>query len=153
MHPSPLRTSARPTLALLFLLILAQFLQPGSLNALESPRTPRNPYAPPPSVRAANAPKIHPQGEWYAVGYRMAQEALPSYSVMEIPEDDLSRRLLPVLATLNIKADTDLSSADLKLLQQGWDDALARRSPALTYPPDQPQSIVHEGLRGFHAFR
>ncbi|WP_395740612.1 S1C family serine protease [Prosthecobacter sp.] len=154
---------------LLALALLIHLQPPASVHALESARVPRNPYAPPPSARtptlptaAATTPSTllastpgatpDPLGEWYAVGHRMAQEAMPYYRTFAVAEKDIGKRLTEVLSALGIKADTQLKNTELKLLQQGWDDAAAGRALALTYPPDQDRSIVPPALRGFFRF-
>jgi S1-C subfamily serine protease len=93
-----------------------------------------------------------PLGEWYAVGHLMANEALPSYRMLAVPEKEISKRLTEVLFALAVKPDTDLKNSEMKLLQQGWDDGIAGKSAAMTYPPDQPRSLVPFALRGFHQF-
>jgi S1-C subfamily serine protease len=97
-------------------------------------------------------PTPHPRGEWYAFGHRMADEALPSYALLAIPVPEIRQRLTSVLGALGIEADT-LKNTDLTLLQQGWDDRLAGRPPALTYPPDQSSSLLPPALRGLHQFQ
>jgi S1-C subfamily serine protease len=165
----------------LALALLLHLHLPASLHALETTRVPRNPYAPAPGSRStdpsaaptANTSKSSPSttssaaaallsntlsgtpdplGEWYAVGHRMGQEALPYYSTFSVEGKDVSKRLTEVLNALGIKPDTQLKNTEFRLLQQGWDDAIAGSSPAMTYPPDQSRSIVPPALRGFHRF-
>ncbi len=100
---------------------------------------------------AEQEPVIDPQGEWYAVGYRMAGEALPGFRMMELPETAMSRRMNGVLGALGVQTSS-LKNSEIKLLQQGWNDGLEGKSAALTFPPDQPKSLLPAELRGFYKF-
>lgn len=82
----------------------------------------------------------------------MAQEALPTYREFEIKNAAISSRLAEVLAALGVQP-TSLKASQFKLLQQGWDDAIAGNAPALTYPPDQTKSLLPRALRGYHKFK
>jgi hypothetical protein len=92
-----------------------------------------------------------PQGEWYEVGYFMAREAAPGFRMFTIANPDASVRLTRVIETLGLDVST-VKTTDLALIQQGWDDFLAGRKQAMTYPPDQTGSLVPVPLRGFHRF-
>lgn len=96
-------------------------------------------------------PQVDAQGEWYAVGYRMGMESIAGFRMLELTETDISQRLEGVLDALGAPPST-LKNSELKLLQRGWDDAAAGRAATLTYPPDQPKSLVPKALRGFHKF-
>ncbi len=120
--------------ALLVLLMAAQLLTAGGVRGADA------------------APVTDPLGEWYAVGHRMAQESLPSFRMLELVDASLSRRLSGVVEGLGVRMST-LKSTQLKLLQQGWDDGLAGKSAAMTFPPDQSRSLVPKALQGFHHFQ
>lgn len=94
---------------------------------------------------------IDPQGEWYEVGYMMATEAVPTFRMFKVSDEDLSLRLARVIETLGVDVQ-GIKVADLRLLQQGWDDAVAGKKQELTFPPEQRGSLVPPALRGFHAF-
>ena len=104
------------------------------------------------STSAPAATTSDPLGEWYLVGHRMAQEALPTYREFEIKNAAISSRLAEVLAALGVQP-TSLKASQFKLLQLGWDDAILGKAPALTYPPDQPKSLLPRALRGYHKFQ
>lgn len=91
------------------------------------------------------------QGEWYEVGYMMATEAAPTFRMFKVSNEDLSLRLARVIETLGVDVQ-GIKIAELRLLQQGWDDAVAGKKQALTFPPEQRGSLVPSALRGFHAF-
>ena len=93
-----------------------------------------------------------PLGEWYLLGHRMAQEALPTYREFEIKNAAISSRLAEVLAALGVQP-TSLKASQFNMLQQGWDDAALGKPPALTYQPEQPKSLLPNALRGYHKFK
>lgn len=110
--------------------------------------------APPPlsAQSSAEAPATAPLGEWYLVGHHMSQAALSSYRQFGLTNADISRRLPDAIAVLGVQSSS-LKADELQLLQQGWDDALLGKAPALTYPPDQPKSLLPPALRGYHKFQ
>ena len=136
----------RPThaLRLLLALLLAQLAQQ-PLSAQSSTEAPA-------AESATTAPTADPLGEWYLVGHRMSQAARGSYRQFGLTNADISRRLPEVIAVLGVHSDT-LKDAEIQRLQQGWDDALLGKAPALTSPPDQPKSLLPLPLRGYHKFQ
>ncbi|MBK8093236.1 MAG: trypsin-like peptidase domain-containing protein [Verrucomicrobiaceae bacterium] len=90
----------------------------------------------------------HPQGEWYEVGWLMAQEASSSFRLFAVQEKDAAGHLSRVLSMLRVKID-GIKSGDMKLLLDGWKDGLAGRAQALSHPTEQKVTLVPAGMRGF----
>jgi len=103
------------------------------------------------AIELQNGPPVDAQGEWYEVGFLMAKEAMPSFRMFGISDADLSLRMNRVIETLGVDSSS-IKVADMKVLQQGWDDAVADKKQAMTFPPDQRGSLVPQALRGFHRF-
>lgn len=92
-----------------------------------------------------------PLGEWYEVGYKMAAEAAPGFRTFGVSETDGSLRLSRIIETLGVNTQ-GIKLAELKALQEGWDDSIAGKKQAMTFPADQRGSLVPPALRGFHPF-